>query len=168
MTHIDESDAGALFEPLALPCGVVLKNRIVKSAMSDSLGDGQGDPTEAQVRLYERWALGGVGAAIIGEVQGSPAFAEKPGNLVLHGLSRQPAFETLARRGSANGAQLWLQLGHAGGMAHPPISRPRGPSAIEMPDLSCAALTLEEVEDAQEARFRAGGPESRQRRESTR
>jgi len=146
MTHIDESDAGALFEPLALPCGVVLKNRIVKSAMSDSLGDGQGDPTEAQVRLYERWALGGVGAAIIGEVQGSPAFAEKPGNLVLHGLSRQPAFETLARRGSANGAQLWLQLGHAGAMAHAPISRPKGPSAIEMPGLSCAALTLEEVQ----------------------
>jgi len=146
MTHVDEGDSCVLFEPLVLPCGVVLKNRIVKSAMSDSLGDGQGDPTEAQIRLYERWALGGVGAAIIGEVQSTPAFAEKPGNLVLHGLSRQPAFEALARRGSVNGAQLWLQLGHAGAMAHPPISSPKGPSAIEMPGLNCAALTLDEVQ----------------------
>ena len=32
--------------------------------------------------LYERWAMAGA-AMIIGEVQGSPHFAEKPGNLVL-------------------------------------------------------------------------------------
>jgi len=27
--------------------------------MSDSLANGEGDPTEAQIRLYERWAEGG-------------------------------------------------------------------------------------------------------------
>ncbi|MEH6647914.1 hypothetical protein [Sulfitobacter sp.] len=37
-----------LFQPVELPCGVVLKNRIVKSAMSDSLGDGTGHPTPEQ------------------------------------------------------------------------------------------------------------------------
>lgn len=59
----------ALFQPLKLPCGVVLKNRIAKSAMSDSLGDGRGDPTDAQIRLYERWAQGGLAVSIVGEVQ---------------------------------------------------------------------------------------------------
>lgn len=48
-----------LQSPLELPCGAVLKNRLAKSPMSDSLGDGAGDSTEAQARLYERWAQGG-------------------------------------------------------------------------------------------------------------
>jgi len=62
------SDGGRLFQPLQLPCGVVLKNRIAKSAMSDSLGDGCGGPSDAQVRLYERWGAGGLALSIIGEV----------------------------------------------------------------------------------------------------
>ncbi|WP_417412914.1 hypothetical protein [Hoeflea sp.] len=37
------------FQPLQLPSGTVLTNRIAKSAMSDSLGDGCGNPTDAQM-----------------------------------------------------------------------------------------------------------------------
>lgn len=133
------------FQPLQLPCGTVLKNRIIKSAMSDSLGDGRGNPTQMQIHLYERWANGGVAALIIGEVQGSPHFAEKPGNLVLRADPDLELFRQLARTGAANDAQLWLQLGHAGAMAYPPINTPKGPSAIDIPGLSCTALTLEEV-----------------------
>ena len=140
-----EHNHAALFRPLELPCGLILKNRIAKSAMSDSLGDGCGNPTEAQFRLYERWAEGGVAVSIIGEVQGNPHFAEKPGNLVLSQESDLRRFRTLAQRGAANGSQLWLQLGHAGAMAHPPISDPKGPSALDIPGLRCAALTLDEV-----------------------
>lgn len=47
-TAHDDNDVGPLFSPLTLPCGLVLKNRIAKAAMSDSLGDGTGHPTEAQ------------------------------------------------------------------------------------------------------------------------
>ena len=36
----------ALQSPLELPCGAILKNRLAKSPMSDSLADGGGDPTE--------------------------------------------------------------------------------------------------------------------------
>lgn len=135
-----------LCQPLELPCGVVLKNRIAKSAMSDSLGDGRGNPTPAQIRLYERWAEGGLAVSIIGEVQGNPSAAEKPGNLVLRPDSDFSAFKTLALKGSSNGAQLWLQLGHAGAMAHPPISTPKGPSALDIPGLTCAALTQPEID----------------------
>ena len=134
-----------LFDPLVLPCGAVLKNRIIKSAMSDSLGDGCGNPTDTQIRLYQRWAEGGVAAMIIGEVQGSPLFAEKPGNLVLRSGSDDSLFKKLARKGTSNGAHLWLQLGHAGAMSHPPICTPKGPSAIDIPGLTCEALTLEEI-----------------------
>lgn len=134
-----------LYEPIELPCGVVLQNRIAKSAMSDSLGDGRGNPTAAQSRLYERWAEGGLSLSIISEVQGNPTVAEKPGNLVLRPDSDLTAFENLARLGSKNRTQLWLQLGHAGAMAYPPISEPKGPSAIDIPGLTCAALTRDEA-----------------------
>ena len=46
-------------DKIKLPCGVILKNAIAKSPMSDSLGDGKGNPTKEQIRLYERWAQGG-------------------------------------------------------------------------------------------------------------
>ncbi|MEM9628929.1 MAG: oxidoreductase [Pseudomonadota bacterium] len=134
-----------LFQALELPCGTVLKNRIAKSAMSDALGDGRGNPTQAQIRLYERWAGGGAGLSIVGEVQGNPSYAEKPGNLVLRSDSDAAAFADLAKKGSVNDAKLWLQLGHAGAMVYPPIGTPKGPSAIDIPGLRCDALSLEEV-----------------------
>jgi 2,4-dienoyl-CoA reductase-like NADH-dependent reductase (Old Yellow Enzyme family) len=134
-----------LAQPLKLPCGAILKNRIAKSAMSDSLGDGAGGPTADQIRLYERWAKGGLALSIIGEVQGSPHFAEKPGNLVLNDLSDRARFERLAMAGGAEGALLWPQLGHAGAMADAPISTPKGPSALDLPGLVCGALSLDEI-----------------------
>ncbi|MEM7461142.1 MAG: NADH:flavin oxidoreductase/NADH oxidase family protein [Pseudomonadota bacterium] len=135
----------SIFQPLTLPCGVVLKNRIVKSAMSDSLGDGTGHPTAEQIKLYQRWAEGGLAASIVGEVQSSPDFAEKPGNLVLDENSDIERFRRLAIHGRRNGAHLWLQLGHAGALAHSPISRPKGPSALNLPSLQCAELTIDEI-----------------------
>lgn len=132
-------------QPLTLPCGVVVKNRIAKSAMSDSLGGGTGYPTQAQERLYQRWADGGAAISIIGEVQTDAGFAEKPGNLVLNAQSNLERFRRLAKNGLQNGSQLWLQLGHAGAMAYPPISKPKGPSTLDLPELKCAALTEDEI-----------------------
>jgi len=142
---LDKIYGDMLFQPLELPCGTILRNRIAKSAMSDSLADGCGNPTYAQIRLYERWAEGGLALSIIGEVQGNPNFAEKPGNLVLAPGAQLDRFALLAQRGATDDAQLWLQLGHAGAMAHPPISNPKGPSAIDIPGLTCAALTRDEI-----------------------
>jgi len=137
--------SGILFEPLKLPCGVILKNRIAKSAMSDSLGDGTGHPTAEQIRLYERWAGGGLAVSIVGEVQGTAGYAEKPGNLVLSKNSELDRFRELAEQGSESGALLWLQLGHAGALSYAPTSNPKGPSLLDLPGLRCAKLTLDEV-----------------------
>ncbi|MBL3703689.1 oxidoreductase [Sulfitobacter sp. BDSS02] len=135
----------SLFDPLELPCGTVLRNRIVKSAMSDSLGDGQGSSTAEQIRLYRRWAEGGAAATIIGEVQGRPDTAEKPGNLVLSADSPKQLFGDLAMYGGCTGCVPFVQLGHAGAMAYPPISHPVGPSALDLPGVQCEALTVDEI-----------------------
>lgn len=142
---MSETPCSPLTQPLTLPCGAVLKNRIAKSAMSDSLGDGAGNPTNDQVRLYDRWAKGGLALSIIGEVQGTPHFAEKPGNLILNNYSDRERFEHLAKVGATNNALLWPQLGHAGAMADASISTPKGPSELDLPGLTCGAMSLDQI-----------------------
>ena len=147
LTRKHSTSCQVLQSSLDLPCGAVLKNRLAKSAMSDSLGNGEGDPTEAQVRLYERWAEGGTAASIMGEVQGDPRFPEKPGNLVFGDNSDHRAIRALVARSVIEDAHLWPQLGHAGALSHPPISQPKGPSAMDIPGLQCAEMSVEEIQE---------------------
>lgn len=140
------SDLHALASPLELPCGAVLKHRIAKSAMSDSLGNGRGDPTRAQVRLYERWAQGGSAVSIIGEVQVDPLYPEKPGNLVFGRGADHQAMESLASRAVIEDSHLWPQLGHAGALSHLPISKPKGPSALDLEGLQCEEMSVEDIQ----------------------
>ncbi|WP_366519137.1 hypothetical protein [Natronocella acetinitrilica] len=134
-----------MLEPLHLPCGGILKNRLVKSAMSDSLGDGRGNPTATQIRLYERWAQGGAALSLIGEVQVDPRFPEKPGNLVLGPTTNRAAVRELTHRAAIDDAHIWPQLGHAGALAHPPLSMPKGPSPLDVEGLRCEGMSAEEV-----------------------
>ncbi len=134
-----------LGQPLELPCGAILKNRLAKSAMSDSLGNGEGDATQEQIRLYERWAEGGAALSLIGEVQGDFRHPEKPGNIVLGPNSDIQALELLASRASIDGAHIWPQLGHAGALSHLPISKPKGPSPLNVEGLQCSEMTTEDI-----------------------
>ncbi len=145
--HKSPNPNHVLRSPLELPCGAILKNRLAKSAMSDSLGNGEGDSTEAQARLYERWAEGGAAVSIIGEVQGDPRYPEKPGNLVFGAHSDQQAIQSLVRRAVIEGAHLWPQLGHAGALSHLPISQPKGPSALNLEGLQCADMSVEDIQE---------------------
>lgn len=132
---------------LELPCGAILKNRLAKSPMSDSLGDGEGNPTQAQIRLYERWAEGGAALSIIGEVQGDPHFPEKPGNLVLGAQSNNNSLKMLTHRGTSGNTHLWPQIGHAGALSYLPISHPKGPSALNIKGLKCAGMSIDEIHE---------------------
>jgi 2,4-dienoyl-CoA reductase-like NADH-dependent reductase (Old Yellow Enzyme family) len=136
-----------LGRPLELPCGVSLKNRLIKSAMSDSLGNGEGNPTRDQMRLYERWAEGGVALSLIGEVQTDPHYPEKPGNLALVPGADLQALRALAKRGSLNGTHIWPQIGHAGALSHRPISRPKGPSSLDVEGLRCEGMSLDDIHE---------------------
>ena len=115
--------------------------------MSDSLGNGRGDPTEAQIRLYERWAKGGAAVSIIGEVQVDPRHPEKPGNLVFGPYANHQAMESLVSRAVIEDAHLWPQLGHAGALSHLPISQPKGPSALNIEGLQCVGMSVEEIQE---------------------
>ena len=143
---IKQSDSIRILQSaLELPCGATLKNRLAKSPMSDSLGDGEGNPTEAQIRLYQRWAEGGAAVSFIGEVQGDPRFPEKPGNLVLGAHSNQNLLQSFTSRAVIKGAHLWPQIGHAGALSHLPISQPKGPSALDIDGLQCTGMSIDEI-----------------------
>lgn len=141
----DSGPIHTLKSSLELPCGAILKNRLAKSPMSDSLADGVGDPTGEQIRLYERWAEGGVALSFIGEVQGDPRFPERPGNLVLRAHSNKSLLQLFASRATIEGAHLWPQIGHAGALSHLPISQPKGPSALDIEGLQCAGMSIDEI-----------------------
>jgi 2,4-dienoyl-CoA reductase-like NADH-dependent reductase (Old Yellow Enzyme family) len=145
MSYISNS-IQLLQNQLELPCGAILRNRLAKSPMSDSLGDGEGNPTEAQIRLYEKWAEGGVALSFVGEVQGDSRFPEKPGNLVLGANSNQKILELFTSRAVIEGAHLWTQIGHAGALSYLPISRPKGPSALDIEGLQCAGMSTDDIQ----------------------
>lgn len=141
------AEPDVLGAPLELACGLVLPNRLVKAAMSDSLGDGLGGTTDQQVRLYERWLDGGAALAIIGEVQVDGLHPEKPGNLVLDASASVADLRRLAGVATGDRGHIWPQLGHAGALAHLPVAAPAGPSALRVEGLTCAELSLADVDE---------------------
>ena len=54
--------------PIDLPCGVILKNRIVKSGLSEALGDLNNNPTNELISIFKRWSDGGASLLITGNI----------------------------------------------------------------------------------------------------
>ena len=52
-----------LSEPLTLPCGAILPNRIAKAAMTEGMATPDGRPTPELDRLYGLWSDGGGGCS---------------------------------------------------------------------------------------------------------
>src|SRR5690554_7613284 len=71
-----------LSKPLTLKNGTVIKNRIFKSAMSEALGTTDNHMTPQLVNLYDRWAKGGTGLLISGNVMIDRRALGEPNNLV--------------------------------------------------------------------------------------
>lgn len=58
---------------LRLPCGLMLKNRLVKSAMSENMAVNF-QPSPSHSKLYAKWAAGGWAMLITGKAErGRPA-----------------------------------------------------------------------------------------------
>ncbi len=86
-----------LAQPLTLACGVVLKNRLVKSAMSEALALKAGRASPELARLYEVWAQGGIGLCITGNVMIDHRALGEPGNVVIEDESGLPQLQQWAK-----------------------------------------------------------------------
>ncbi|UWS78480.1 NADH:flavin oxidoreductase/NADH oxidase family protein [Phaeobacter sp. G2] len=101
-------------QQLILPNGVTLKNRIVKSAMSEALADEYNNPTQAQIDLFAQWSKGGAALLITGNTPVDRMHLEHAGNFVLDSSSDMERVSALAAAGKSGGAKILAQLAHAG------------------------------------------------------
>jgi 2,4-dienoyl-CoA reductase-like NADH-dependent reductase (Old Yellow Enzyme family) len=142
-----------LAQPLTLPNGTKLKNRLAKSAMSEQLGTKTNGPTEGLARLYETWSQGGAGLLITGNVMVDRRALGEPGNVVLEDARDQDLFARWARAGAVDGTQTWVQLNHPGRQSPRVASKePVAPSAVPLEGMGGAfakprALEEREIHD---------------------
>ncbi|MFJ2730570.1 NADH:flavin oxidoreductase/NADH oxidase family protein [Streptomyces collinus] len=103
-----------LFSPLPLRSGQVLRNRIAKAAMEENMaGEGQ-LPDQGLLSLYRRWASGGTGLLITGNVMVHAEALTGPGGVVLDEHAPLEPFKEWARAGKSGGGAIWMQINHPG------------------------------------------------------
>ena len=120
-------------EPLTLPCGHTVANRICKAAMTEGLADAHDRATAAHRRLYSTWARGGAAILLSGNLMIDRRYLERSGNVVLEddsGLAQLRAWAQTVREG---GSQLWAQISHPGRQC-PRLANltPLAPSEIQL------------------------------------
>ncbi|MFC3059926.1 NADH:flavin oxidoreductase/NADH oxidase family protein [Paenirhodobacter populi] len=103
-----------LFQPLRLPNGQTIPNRIAKAAMEENMADLRHLPGESLRRLYRRWAEGGAGLIITGNVMVAPDAVTGPAGVILDARQPLEPFRDWATAGCVNGARLWMQINHPG------------------------------------------------------
>ncbi|HET6831769.1 MAG TPA: tRNA-dihydrouridine synthase [Solirubrobacterales bacterium] len=104
--------APQLTDPLELPCGLVLANRLGRAAMTEALSDRRNDPTRRHDRLYGSNANGGAGLVLTGNVMIDRRHLERARNIVVDAATDAAALRRCAA--SAAAAPTLVQLSHPG------------------------------------------------------
>lgn len=127
------SVSSVLASPLRLPSGGAIPNRIAKAALSERLSDAAADPSDALLRLWDRWAASGAGLLLTGNVMVERAHRAERGNVVVDGATSEERLATWAARSKAHGSAVWMQLNHPGRQApRMADASPVAPSSVPM------------------------------------
>ena len=143
-----------LFTPITLPNETTIKNRFFKSAMSEGMGTRDFQPKKNIATLYKRWAEGGTGLIITGNIMVDPKETAEPGNIVFDKNSNMEILKNWANQGQQHGAKVMVQLNHPGKQAPKTVSKQTvAPSAVPLGNglnklfSTPRALTTSEVEE---------------------
>ncbi|MEP0313493.1 MAG: NADH:flavin oxidoreductase/NADH oxidase family protein [Hyphomonas sp.] len=121
---------------LTLESGLTFPNRLVKAAMTEGLADPRNRVTEAHLTLYRRWAEGGIGGMITGNVQIDRNHLERAGNVVIDGTPSNEEMDMFSRwadAGKSHGAAMIMQVSHAGRQTPKLVNpRPAAPSPVAL------------------------------------
>ncbi len=147
-----------LFETSAIN-GMVLKNRLVRSATWEGMCADDGCPTPKLISCYRDLARGGVGLIISGFAFVRPEGKQLPGKMGIHTDDFAEAYQALTAAVHAADGKIAIQLVHAGGQAGHAVAgcQPLAPSAVQVAQFTetPAELTKDEI-DAIVAAFAAG------------
>ncbi len=130
----------SLSEPLRLPCGAVLPNRLCKAAMTEGVADPLLRATPRHERLYRAWSEGGAGLLLSGNVQVDRRDLERPGNVSIDiseprtsDATARDRLAAWAKAGTVAGNHLWMQISHAGRQSPRYVTRePVAPSSVQL------------------------------------
>ena len=143
-----------LFEPLTFKNGVTIKNRLYKGAMSEGMADKTHRPTVELINAYKRWADGGIGISITGNVMIDRRYLGEPGNVVVEDERDLDILKDWAEAGRQNNSHIWMQINHPGKQSPKSVSKqPVAPSAIPISGSAGSAfnppreMTLNEIQD---------------------
>ena len=143
-----------LFTPITLPNGTTIKNRFFKSAMSEGMGTRDFQPKKNIATLYKRWAEGGTGLIITGNIMVDPKGTAEPGNIVFDKNSNMEILKDWAKQGQQHGAKVMVQINHPGKQVPKTIAKETvAPSAVPLGNglnklfSTPRALTTSEVEE---------------------
>jgi 2,4-dienoyl-CoA reductase-like NADH-dependent reductase (Old Yellow Enzyme family) len=131
MADSSSLETNLLTQPLRLPNGSTLRNRLAKAAMSETLATYANRPTPKLVELYRRWAASGIGLLLTGNVMIDRRALGEPGNVVIEDESDLPLLRQWAQAAVDQGAAIWVQLNHPGKQATKGLNAGTiGPSAV--------------------------------------
>ena len=133
-TAAGTSSIDRLAEPFTLPNGTVLRNRLVKAALSEGLADADHEPGAGIRTLYQRWAHSGMGLTITGNVMVDRRAIGEPGNVVVEDERHLDSIREWARIAKSGGSAAWVQINHPGRQVVRNLSaHPVAPSAVAVP-----------------------------------
>lgn len=119
--------------PFELPCGALVKNRLVKAAMTERISTKKLEPNERHHRLYKMWADTGAGLLITGNVIIDPIHLESAGNVYPLGDQVLLKMEAWAKAAKKEDNHVWVQISHAGRQtSRLNTFQPLAPSAVQL------------------------------------
>ncbi len=151
-----------LTSEFTLPCGAIIKNRLVKAAMTERIADRYNEPVIGHEKLYEKWAETGAGLLITGNVIVDQKHLESSGNVCFDSENVLPKSGKWAEAAKRNGSHVWVQISHAGRQTNKFNSgRPKAPSAVQLKKLGLfgkpKAMTEDEIIQTKDAYVKAAG-----------
>lgn len=148
------SDKNLLAQPITLANGIVLPNRLAKSAMSETLATYDNHATAELVSLYQRWAESGAGLIFTGNIMVDRRAIGEARNVVVEDESDLPILRQWAETATKRGVEIWVQLNHPGkqstkGLNAETISPSAVPFREDMASLFATPreATVAEIED---------------------
>jgi 2,4-dienoyl-CoA reductase-like NADH-dependent reductase (Old Yellow Enzyme family) len=152
--------AANLTEPLVLPSGMRLENRLCRAAMTEGIAGASNDPNTRHMRLYAANARGGAGLVLTGNVMVDRNHLERARNVVVDAITDEAALRRWAE--SSAGTPTLVQLSHPGRQTNRfvqphPVAPSDGP-AVPIAGLfgKPRALTVAEIEEIRDRFIDAG------------
>lgn len=122
-----------LEQSIRLPCGLNLSNRLVKASMTERMATPDGRPNERHAALFRRFAEGGSGLMLTGNVVVDGHHLEAFGNVTFETAQELEPYRQWASAGGST--PIVMQLNHPGRQAMRAVAQePVAPSAVGLPN----------------------------------